>query len=144
MACTPLKGDEIILCTEATLVNYNNERTVAQMLYCRSWSCEICQPRRQAQLVAKAKRGLPDTPLNPRLNFQMRVRVTSGGVTLEDKTEPIDLKVGEPQDVMLGFGFRIFPATTGSIAWSWRIDTAGIPLINIDDCQLAISDDGPF
>ena len=30
-------------------------------MYCRAWSCEICQPRRQAQLVAKAKRGLPDT-----------------------------------------------------------------------------------
>ena len=94
--------------------------------------------------VVISMKAKANSTLNPRLNFQMRVRVTSGGVTLEDKTEPIDLKVGEPQDVMLGFGFRIFPATTGSIAWSWRIDTAGIPLINIDDCQLAISDDGPF
>ena len=57
----PGKGEKTILCSEFTLVNHSDERIVAQPLYCRAWSCEICQPRRQAQLVASAKRGLPDT-----------------------------------------------------------------------------------
>lgn len=60
--CHPCPGgDRTILCTEHTLVNYSAERIVAQPLYCRSWQCDICQPRRQAQLVAAAKRGRPDT-----------------------------------------------------------------------------------
>lgn len=47
------------LCTEWTLRKYLPEERQAKPLYCRSWECPICAPRRQKQLVAQALAGEP-------------------------------------------------------------------------------------
>jgi len=47
------------LCTEWTIVKDTGDVRRARPLYCRSWSCEVCQPRRRSQLMAKASAGLP-------------------------------------------------------------------------------------
>jgi len=47
------------LCTQWTLVKDASEIRHARPLYCRSWNCEICAPRRRAQLMAKAAAGEP-------------------------------------------------------------------------------------
>lgn len=48
------------LCTEACLVNVGAEYKKAITLFCNSWSCEICAPRRQKRLVAEICDGLPE------------------------------------------------------------------------------------
>lgn len=50
-----------ILCSEACVVNQGVDEARAATLFCRSWKCEICQPRRQKELVALARNGAPDT-----------------------------------------------------------------------------------
>jgi len=47
------------LCTQWTLVKHLPEERHARPLYCRSWSCDVCQPRRRSQLMAKAASGEP-------------------------------------------------------------------------------------
>lgn len=49
------------LCREATLVKAGPGIHAATLLYCRSWGCDICQPRRRRQLRAKAAAGKPTT-----------------------------------------------------------------------------------
>jgi len=63
------------LCTAWTLVKQLPDERHARPLYCRSWRCDICNPRRRSQLMAKAASGepsrfltltvSPDTGANP-------------------------------------------------------------------------------
>jgi len=46
-----------MLCSEATIVKHGPNYNAAKILYCRSWQCEICRPRRARQLIAQAIRG---------------------------------------------------------------------------------------
>lgn len=46
-----------MLCSEASIVKHGDGFNAAKILYCRSWQCEICRPRRARQLVAQAIRG---------------------------------------------------------------------------------------
>lgn len=48
------------LCREWTLVKHDGDRRHARPLYCRSWSCDVCKPRRKAQLLALAASGQPN------------------------------------------------------------------------------------
>ncbi len=48
-----------MLCSEAVMVNQGNLAARAVTIHCRTWSCEICQPRRQRELVDLAKSGKP-------------------------------------------------------------------------------------
>jgi hypothetical protein len=48
-----------MLCTEQSLVKTGEGWGVAIPLYCRSWACETCRPRRQQQLMALARSGNP-------------------------------------------------------------------------------------
>lgn len=50
-----------ILCSEACVVNQGIGEARAATLFCRSWQCDICQPRRQKELVALARSGEPNT-----------------------------------------------------------------------------------
>ncbi len=50
-----------MLCSEASIVKRGWDGYQAVTLYCRSWSCPICAPRRKNQLIALAKSGNPDT-----------------------------------------------------------------------------------
>jgi len=56
------------LCTAWTLVKHLPDERHARPLYCRSWRCEICQPRRRSQLMAKAASGLPERFLTLTVN----------------------------------------------------------------------------
>jgi len=49
-----------ILCSERSLVKTGDGWGVALPLFCRSWGCEICAPRRAAQLIALGKAGRPN------------------------------------------------------------------------------------
>lgn len=46
-----------MLCSQATIVKHGDGLNAAKILYCRSWQCEICRPRRRRQLIAQAIRG---------------------------------------------------------------------------------------
>lgn len=48
-----------MLCGEAILIKKTPEEIGARLLRCRSWSCPICQPQRQRELMARAYRGNP-------------------------------------------------------------------------------------
>jgi len=48
-------------CGEATLVNTAGDNCRAITLFCRSWGCAHCQPKRQAQLRGMARDGKPTT-----------------------------------------------------------------------------------
>lgn len=50
-----------MLCSEASLVKRDEQGGMAVTLFCRSWSCETCQPNRHRQLVGLAIAGKPDT-----------------------------------------------------------------------------------
>ena len=50
-----------MLCSEASLVNHGRFALRAVSLKCRAWTCEMCQPMRQRQLVELAKSGKPTT-----------------------------------------------------------------------------------
>lgn len=60
-----------MLCTEWTLVKDAGEHIYCQPLYCNSWKCEICHPRRADRLQAQAHAGAPNSFLtltsNPRV-----------------------------------------------------------------------------
>jgi len=56
------------LCTAWTLVKHLPDERHARPLYCRSWRCEVCQPRRRSQLMAKAASGLPERFLTLTVN----------------------------------------------------------------------------
>jgi len=47
------------LCREWTIVKSEPEHRQAKPLYCRSWGCELCQPKRKSQLMALASSGEP-------------------------------------------------------------------------------------
>jgi len=47
------------ICTQWSLVKHGQHVSAAKMLYCRSWNCEICRPKRKAQLLARAASGNP-------------------------------------------------------------------------------------
>jgi len=47
------------LCTEWSLVKHLPEMRRAKPLYCRSWGCECCRPRRKRQLMALCAAGSP-------------------------------------------------------------------------------------
>lgn len=49
-----------MLCGEASLVNTLGDCCKAITLYCRSWGCEHCRPKRHAQLRELAANGAPD------------------------------------------------------------------------------------
>lgn len=48
-------------CSEHSRVKRSIDQIEYSVLYCRSWSCATCQPKRRAQLVAQAVRGTPNT-----------------------------------------------------------------------------------
>jgi len=48
-----------MLCTQASIVKHGQNWNAAKVLYCRSWQCETCRPRRARQLVAQAIKGKP-------------------------------------------------------------------------------------
>lgn len=48
-----------MLCRDAIVVKHEVNRLSARVLTCRSWSCELCRPERQKQLIAKAISGHP-------------------------------------------------------------------------------------
>jgi len=47
------------ICRQWSLVKHSERNSYAKTLYCRSWSCEVCQPRRRSQLLAQAASGRP-------------------------------------------------------------------------------------
>lgn len=46
-----------MLCTQASIVKHGDNFNAAKVLYCRSWQCEICRPRRARELIAMAIKG---------------------------------------------------------------------------------------
>jgi len=47
-------------CSEGILVKHEAGKSSARILQCRRWSCPLCQPDRQRQLVAKGISGHPN------------------------------------------------------------------------------------
>jgi len=64
------------LCTEGTIVNQGDKGARAITLYCNSWHCDICQPRRQRQLIAQIADGHPERLLT----LTMRPRPGEGPI----------------------------------------------------------------
>lgn len=56
------------ICRDWSLVKYEAHQRHCRPLYCRSWSCEVCQPRRRAQLMAQAAGGNPNRFLTLTVN----------------------------------------------------------------------------
>ena len=50
-----------MLCSEYTLVKSKRSVVIATPLYCRSWGCDTCQPRRKRALKHDIMAGNPDT-----------------------------------------------------------------------------------
>lgn len=59
------------LCTEWSIVKHLPDKRRAKPLYCRSWNCETCRPRRKRQLMALCAAGSPSRfitlTVNPRI-----------------------------------------------------------------------------
>ncbi|MBW8018007.1 MAG: hypothetical protein FVQ82_17700 [Planctomycetes bacterium] len=49
-----------MLCTQVSLVQQHEFHTVIVPLYCNTWSCDICAPRRRRRLVREAAEGAPN------------------------------------------------------------------------------------
>jgi len=56
------------LCTEWSLVKTTPAENRCKPLYCRSWGCPVCRPRRKAQLLALASSGAPNRFLTLTVN----------------------------------------------------------------------------
>lgn len=56
------------LCTEWQLVKLTAEEKRSRPLYCRSWNCHICRPKRKSQLLALAASGEPNRFLTLTVN----------------------------------------------------------------------------
>jgi len=67
-----------MLCTEAIIVKTERTRSSAKLLYCRSWQCETCRPRRARELIARAIKGKATRFLtltvNPNCNIDPETR----------------------------------------------------------------------
>lgn len=50
-----------MFCKDACLVNAVGLTSYASPLFCNSWYCEICQPRRSARLKALGREGCPNS-----------------------------------------------------------------------------------
>lgn len=50
-----------MFCSEWSLVKHEGYKRTITPLYCNSWKCEICQPRRRARLFRQAANGKPNT-----------------------------------------------------------------------------------
>lgn len=55
-------------CGESSRVKFDEEGFHAVTQHCRCWQCDICLPRRQAQLTAKAAAGRPNLFLTLTVN----------------------------------------------------------------------------
>jgi len=56
------------ICREWSLVKTTPDKCHAKPLYCRSWNCEICRPKRKSQLLALASSGNPNRFLTLTVN----------------------------------------------------------------------------
>jgi len=56
------------ICRDWSIVKYESETRHCRPLYCRSWSCDVCQPKRRAQLMANAAAGAPNRFLTLTVN----------------------------------------------------------------------------
>lgn len=50
-----------MLCTEWSLVKHNLGLLEVTPLYCKRWSCMLCQPKRKSRLIREVKAGNPNT-----------------------------------------------------------------------------------
>lgn len=57
-----------MLCRDLTLVKHEPGSIRISPLYCRAWTCDICAPKRQAQLIRTAQEGKPDTLITITVN----------------------------------------------------------------------------
>jgi len=61
----------VTICREWSLVKLQDPERHIRPLYCRSWGCEVCAPRRRTGLMAKAAAGNPSRfitlTVNPRI-----------------------------------------------------------------------------
>jgi len=61
----------VTICREWSLVKNEHEIRRLRPLYCRSWNCDVCAPRRRAQLMAACAAGNPNRfitlTVNPRV-----------------------------------------------------------------------------
>jgi len=49
----------VTICREWSLVKSEPELRQVRCLYCRSWGCDVCQPKRKSQVIALALSGDP-------------------------------------------------------------------------------------
>jgi len=56
------------ICREWSLVKTQPEKRLAKSLFCRSWSCDVCRPKRKAQLLALCASGRPNRLLTLTVN----------------------------------------------------------------------------
>jgi len=56
------------ICREWSLVKHLPESRHVKPLYCRSWGCDICRPKRKSQLLALASSGEPNRFLTLTVN----------------------------------------------------------------------------
>lgn len=67
------------ICREWSLVKQAPQERRSKPLYCRSWNCSTCRPKRKSQLLALAASGEPDRFLtltvNPRIGADPEARL---------------------------------------------------------------------
>jgi len=137
----------VTLCTQWTLVKHLPEERHARPLYCRSWQCDVCQPRRRSQLMAKAASGEPTRFLTLTVNPNSggspydRLRALSGAWNVVVKrlrrlfpTKEIqylaiveETKAGEPHlHILLRAPF----IAQGTLS-EWMRELIGAPIVDI-------------
>lgn len=58
------------ICREWSIVKQEPSERHARVLYCKSWSCEVCRPKRRSQLLAKCASGKPTRLITLTVNPQ--------------------------------------------------------------------------
>jgi len=135
------------ICRQWSLVKHGLSATYARPLYCRSWTCPTCQPKRRAQLLRKAGSGRPTKFItltsnptrgdSPRTRLRMlahawrtcikRVRRLHPSSTLQYLAVVEATKRGEPHLHILYRG----PAIAQSTLSRWMADLTGSPIVDI-------------
>lgn len=70
-----------MLCREACIVKYGPDAIRMATLFCRSWTCEICAPKRAAQVSGRLQAGKP----NKFLTLTVNPAVYSGPIERADR-----------------------------------------------------------
>jgi len=137
----------VSICRQWSLVKHAANNSRARVLYCRSWTCDTCQPRRRRQLLAQAASGRPNRFITltarpgsdgtPRERLRMLAHAWRTIVKRLHRLHPLKTieymavvegtKRGEPHLHILYRGPWIAQRTLST----WMLELTGSPIVDI-------------